>query len=418
MCGLVGVISSHKTGLVSWEIDLFFELWWVTALRGWEGSGFCTIYNHKDGKNKKAQYAKGIYTPFDVMYNPKNWNGMVKDRKIQAILGHCRSATSGKVNDVNSHPFEKNGKIFFHNGTIKNIKDFPEFNKFDVDSEGLLAAFDKLGIEKTLQQTDGDLACLWYDSADETINVIRNNNRPLFGVKVNDLLFISSEKIMLEFILNRKNKTGFTIEEYKAGTHFSYKYKDILPKETDFTEAMNQGKRTGWENLGWGKRWGMTGDNTDTETYGVSTKSVSSASRCAIVAYDKNKNGNNEEKERWISIKKYGPIEKDTKIQFYLEDVNWNSDNSKLIVEGRYLQQGKAIDPVLVDSDTISIRCVIMKNDNNKELIENTLKAKEAFVIAEGNVQVLLVNAVNVECKRIFVTDFSILNVEEYKNAS
>ncbi len=121
------------------------------------------------------------------------------------LMGHGRAATVGKVTRRNAHPFEFETLIGCHNGTLTNRHNMKYGNRYDTDSEALLAQIEDDGVEKTFEKLQGAWAITWYDKEKKQLNFLRNKERPLFLGFTSDKLTLlwASEKWMLQVAANR-----------------------------------------------------------------------------------------------------------------------------------------------------------------------------------------------------------------------
>lgn len=146
-----------------------------------------------------------------------------------ALIGHNRHATQGAVNNNNAHPFTHGDITLAHNGTLTNKwqleRDF-KAPKFDTDSELVCWLIDNYELEAVIPELKGAFALTWWDSRDSTMNIIRNDERPLHVAGVGCNVYWASEKRMLAWILDR-NEIGdsdTTIYQPKVGMHLAFKY--------------------------------------------------------------------------------------------------------------------------------------------------------------------------------------------------
>jgi predicted glutamine amidotransferase len=203
MCGIVGVAASF---VIHKEKDIFKELFYVSALRGWHSSGVMSLrvpYKMKKEEERiEYSYYKEAIHPADAL-GKKEFNDHVYQNDIKVIVGHTRYATQGAVNNQNAHPFmSKCGRILgVHNGTIPG--EFPFRKDFDTDSEAFINLMAERGIEEAIKclQEGGAYCLVWFDTEDNTFNLLRNNERTLYGAwtkSAASLLFASeAENIQL-----------------------------------------------------------------------------------------------------------------------------------------------------------------------------------------------------------------------------
>jgi len=195
MCGIVGVAG--KIG--KQEEDIFRDLLVVDALRGTDSTGIAVVNSQFDVKI--AKQVGNPYELFDTKSYDKAFMGLNR-----VLIGHNRYSTSGASNRANAHPFQFNHITGVHNGTLKNKYALLNGNSFAVDSQALYNHIAEEGLKSAITKADGAWALVWWDSTDNTVNFLRNQERPLWMLrsKDGDTLFWASELWMLEGVLNRR----------------------------------------------------------------------------------------------------------------------------------------------------------------------------------------------------------------------
>lgn len=194
MCGLIGCAGpmtiKHERAIKTLLI--------LDSLRGIDSTGIAVVSRGRDLK-----MAKAIGDPFRL-FDTKAFDKAVGGVN-SVMIGHNRFATQGKVNVANSHPFAFPTLVGAHNGTLKNKYILDDAKLFDVDSENLFHHMDKNGVEDTIHKLDGAWALTWYNTKENTINFLRNEERPLhITVTKDNVLFWASESWMLRIALSRE----------------------------------------------------------------------------------------------------------------------------------------------------------------------------------------------------------------------
>ncbi|WWV92021.1 hypothetical protein [Escherichia phage PJNS034] len=223
MCGIVGIMRGVMTeGMV----DMFEQLLYADVFRGPHSTGVYRV--NKDGQS-------GLYkdaVPASLYLGSKGWddlrgnlNGTAGHQALsQVYVGHNRWATVGAVNAVNSHPFKCGNITMVHNGTVAKWR-LNDHLKYDVDSHAVCAMLDSHGLAETLKVLDGKFTLVWHDASDNTMNFIRNAERPLHMVEFTDGGWaFASEGEMLTWI-NGRRKTPFGIKrafELPVGFHHKF----------------------------------------------------------------------------------------------------------------------------------------------------------------------------------------------------
>lgn len=207
MCGIVGMVLKHNTGLIKQTEDVFDQLLYANALRGEDSTGVIAIEKDtsfhivKDASN--ASWFAPMYKETDV--SKKMWNN------AKALIGHNRKKTIGKIEDATAHPFVVDGEFaMVHNGTLYSHRSLANT---EVDSEALAIvlaeAFKetdyKEAVEETLGKVNGAYAVAMYDQRHHKVRLLRNKERPLCIAETANAWFFASEGGMLYWIMSRNN---------------------------------------------------------------------------------------------------------------------------------------------------------------------------------------------------------------------
>lgn len=211
MCGIVGVIGA----LDKQERNVFQQLLFADTFRGYDSTGIFSL-NYQD---IVRTFKKAVSAPDFLQF--KQIDSMMYAR---ALVGHNRWATKGGVNNVNAHPFTHGRITGVHNGTLRQQSLLPESKDFDVDSENIFYSLNKIGEDETIKRLNGAFALVWHDAQDNTIKMVRNDERPLHYAMSDDEqhVFFASEKGMLLWILARNGVKFKKIEEVKEGRLYTF----------------------------------------------------------------------------------------------------------------------------------------------------------------------------------------------------
>jgi len=172
MCGLVGIIGDVNSVA---SRKMFTTMLFLDTLRGEDSTGVYAI-NYKD--NEVNILKDALQAPDFIQEKPYEDMMRVSNR-YSALIGHNRAATVGVVNKRNAHPFEHGDITMVHNGTLRNEHMLDTYKDFYVDSEMLCGDFNKNGMKNTIMKVNGAFALIWHDKSDNTVNILRNSERPL-----------------------------------------------------------------------------------------------------------------------------------------------------------------------------------------------------------------------------------------------
>jgi len=191
MCGLVGIAGKldHK------DKEAFKKLLIICSLRGEDSAGYINV----DAGNR-VKVNKAVGNPFEL-FETKEWDrlNLLGDK---AIIGHTRKATVGGISKYTAHPFVSEHIHGVHNGTLQNWSKLFEADQFKVDSQALFHSIAYDGIEETFGKLKGAWATVFWNSEENTINFLRNDQRPLWFATDKDAkkLYWASETWMLRML--------------------------------------------------------------------------------------------------------------------------------------------------------------------------------------------------------------------------
>jgi len=204
MCGIVALVRANP--VISLPLcDAFEEMWWGLQLRGLDGSGVFQV-----NKDMTLRMEKSAYTP-DYAKFEKGIGPILRTiDESPFTVGHCRGATKkpAKADEKwlkkNAHPFQHDHITLVHNGYFSYVGQ--EHNdKHEVDSESFTNAVADLGIDAALKKAYGAYALVFHDKRDNTLNIARNSDRPLYRVEHVWGHFYISEPDLAVWILKRNN---------------------------------------------------------------------------------------------------------------------------------------------------------------------------------------------------------------------
>lgn len=189
MCGIVGVAGKLELKTE----NAFSDMLIMDQLRGKDSVGVCSVAG-----TDPPTIIKSLMAPLDFVSHI-DYKAAVTKKSNRVLIGHNRAATVGTVNAKNAHPFEQ-GKIFgCHNGTLVNQHLLLDAKNFDVDSENIMHHINVKGVDDMYSNMHGAAALVWWNSEEQTLHFLRNNQRPLYYAISEDkkVLFWASEYYMM-----------------------------------------------------------------------------------------------------------------------------------------------------------------------------------------------------------------------------
>jgi glucosamine 6-phosphate synthetase-like amidotransferase/phosphosugar isomerase protein len=176
MCGIVGIATKQNNGFTNAEGDMFRDMLYLDAFRGWDSTGVFGV--DKNGSvqiHKEASEAAQFIKTKEF----KEFKSSIVSRGLFAV-GRKRAATRGEINDRNAHPFNIDDKIVLvQNGTWHG--DHKKVKDTEVDTEALAHIIaDNEDVETALQKVQAAYSLCWFNTATNSLYLVRNSMRPMW----------------------------------------------------------------------------------------------------------------------------------------------------------------------------------------------------------------------------------------------
>ncbi|AGF91047.1 hypothetical protein SXHG_00025 [Synechococcus phage MRHenn-2013a] len=226
MCGIVGVAS--RGAMTAQMKEFFAQLLYHDVVRGEHATGIAAV----DTLTQSVEIFKKAMPSYRFLYEPGVAELFDNKKNFNIFIGHNRHATMGdKTKDIFAHPFQHGHITGVHNGTIRDQTLLDDHRLFDVDSDNLFYHMSQNGLDHTLERLNGAFALVWYNSEDNTLNFIRNDERPMcIGVLDNECVVWASEMGMLRWLVRRHRTLKFKKQpvEYENDKKEKVKYDEEM----------------------------------------------------------------------------------------------------------------------------------------------------------------------------------------------
>jgi predicted glutamine amidotransferase len=243
MCGIIGYVSNNDLLYKDAKEHFMRYALALDTLRGDDATGIVTV-----GGNFTVSTLKTT-APGDAFVHSKEYKK--KHKTGWAQIGHNRAATIGATTIENAHPFTFGPVTMVHNGTLNDGgASLDEFDKEigEVDSMQIANALSKHSpkdADKVLSKVNGAYALLWTDSRDNSINMTRNNARPLhitFNPSKNIMWFMSDGQHLSAINKSFKQHPSRGGAIYEIDTHQILKFKkgDTKPEVIKYNPFVRQ----------------------------------------------------------------------------------------------------------------------------------------------------------------------------------
>lgn len=217
MCGIVGFIAGRSVGKgnLSWSSQhsllqqYMQQMLYLDAFRGPHATGMMRV-ERKAPKDSPTVYKRALHA-YDYLFQPQAEKMLMGLDDAVCVVGHNRYATQGgTAPNKNAHPFQVDHITLVHNGHVTNGYHLLKWQTMhEVDSANVAIAIAQQGWENVVPRIEGAYTLVWHDAKEGTLNMVRNNDRPMFWAPLGDEktpwsgIIFASEMEMLAFIARR-----------------------------------------------------------------------------------------------------------------------------------------------------------------------------------------------------------------------
>lgn len=417
MCGIVGVLSvSGSVGVADRRMFMEQGLF-VGTLRGKDGTGLFHV-KHTVGAESApcASWVKQTAIGPTFIQEPKVkavFNDMLN---TFAVIGHNRAATMGTITNDNTHPFSEGDITLVHNGTLFSHSDLPKAkntNDVEVDSHAIAHALAVSSVDEVIENLEGAFALVWYDKRDGTVNLVRNNKRPLhLGIASGGrTIYIASELDMIKWITARNNihitdyvqpapgalLSWNSTKDHLTPTMRTLKLAPIAPATTRY---YGDGHFANFGYGGWRGFAEAEARNTKTYTDAIATeqKKQEALSHLPQVGAD------NKVRVRGAAIQK--EINVPTAMQLALEDVALTINDRMLFLPTSIIREGSNVAKTAVIGGLVGDAMVRARvYSMNKNLIRPINACMQWWEVAPIGVSVIGKNELEIICRVVDIID-------------
>jgi hypothetical protein len=268
MCGIVGFITNESKKGETDRARFLKQGLIIDTLRGDDSTGVFGVGHEPLFDDGTAYWFKQLGGGEGFTDAKEYWENFADVSPYRAVVGHNRAATMGSVDTKSAHPFQEGPITLVHNGTLTSTFSLPKslgmLKDVQVDSHAICHNLVEHDVEEVVRSLQGAFALVWHDARDNSVNIIRNDKRPLhFGMdKAGDTLYFMSEGEMLA-LLDRRIKLGIG-SIYYPGEGVYLKWLPDTPLDRPITKELELYEDNYWS------RFNTTGANSKYGGYSVS----------------------------------------------------------------------------------------------------------------------------------------------------
>jgi len=233
MCGIVGFMTKETKKLETDRAKFMRQGLIIDTLRGDDSTGVFGVGHEPLFDDGTAFWLKQLGGGEAMVDSEGYWTNFYDTISYRAVVGHNRAATVGAVDTAGAHPFAVGPITLVHNGTLKATHNMPTpmhqccvptgkegaLKAVGVDSHAVAYNLAHHDVDEVIATLEGAFTLVWHDARDDSMNIIRNSERPLHMALSNqqDTMYFMSEAGMLH-LLDQRLHLGLTGIYYpKAG---------------------------------------------------------------------------------------------------------------------------------------------------------------------------------------------------------
>lgn len=152
------------------------------------------------------------------------WSSVIDNTKIfeesGVICMHARKMTAGQKVFAATHPIHVDNITLMHNGSVPDWSRL--FPKAASDTIGLAQMLAEKGIKPIAEDIVGAKTLVWLDADDNTLNIFKHKDRPLYMCRTGSSYIYASEKWMVFKALDQYNLPQNEWIDFKDQYHYKY----------------------------------------------------------------------------------------------------------------------------------------------------------------------------------------------------
>lgn len=227
MCGITGMFNTSKKTYIRNADKALLDMMWANQLRGVHGAGI--FIQRKNGDTGVLRVAAN----FEYLATDKAFKKVENNLdSMSVVINHNRWATQGKIDNAHTHPFVEGPITLVHNGSLSY---YPKNAKTLMDSHAITQMLAEGSVQDMVNDVMGAYSLVWKDKRDNTINFLRNEERPMWFVPIKDedgSFFFGSEPYMIKMAMARHGLSWVEdgVKSTPVHTHLKFTVGNPVPE--------------------------------------------------------------------------------------------------------------------------------------------------------------------------------------------